>query len=282
MRAERTLLSLVVALLVWLVPTAARADALDIEHDVVSVNGALTIAWCTESSIWIGEWDSFVRTWTSKTKIRDEARCDVSLRLARSRTAMILAIGDATSGAADAHPVEVLRLERTPVGYVETNATKLAAGFAASLVASADAIAVASYEELPRAPEAAALLKPPPSFHKLHVRVLDPRTLAVVSARTLYGHALLRPHQVPAIAGRALAVVDTTLFVGVPDDKPRMATFDLSTLRPTGERVLSIDTSSKSAWFTSVALVRNGTAVTASLDPPVLPAAAKAALATLP
>ena len=51
---------------------------------------------------------------------------------------------------------------------------------------------------------------------------LDPRTVAVVSNRTLYGHALLRPHQLAAIAGHALAVVDSTLFVGVPDDKPRI------------------------------------------------------------
>lgn len=285
-RAERrlapTFLGLVAVLALWLAPMRARADVSDIEHDSLATNGAVTIAWCADASIWVGEWDPFAHGWMSKTKVRAEERCDVSLRLARSGDATILAVGDLVHGSDDSHAVEIVRLERASNGLRETAATKLASGFAASIVASADAIVVASFEELPRTPDARFVEKPAFGFQKMHVRALDPRTLAVVCGRTIYGHGGLRPHQVAAISGRALAMVGGTLFVGVPDDKPRMATFELPTLRPTGERVLSTHTGSRSSWFTSVVLVRNGATVGAGLDPPAPTAAVKEAIATLP
>lgn len=282
-------ISLGVLLVLSLVPSSAHAQSFCDGCDVMATPSTLTVAWCVpdqdasvlHASVWVGEWGLSEHAWRFQSKVRDEEYCRVSLRLARSGEATILAVGDPTSGAHDSHAIEVVRLERSPRGgFTAAASTTLAGGFAPSLDASADAIVVGSFEDLPEVRSEA--LKPPPPPSKLHLRVLDPRTLAVVAARTLYGHGGLRPHRSAELSGRAVAILGGAIYVGVPDDRPRIATFGLPGLRPTGERGAQIDTSVNDGWSSSFVVGRNAAGLTVRVRPPEPTAAMKEALGTLP
>lgn len=282
---------LVVVLSVWLAPSRSSAQMLGHDPGVLASPGTLTIAWCTidatepqvRGSVRIGEWNIGAKRWRFQKKLRDVALCPEVLRLARAGGAMVLAIADLATRLDGPAAMEIVRLERSerPSGFEETASTTLAGGFGASLDASADAVVVGSFEDLPT-PVDPHVQKPPAPRRKLHLRVLDPVTLSVVSARALYGRDFLRPHLLPSVAGRAVAIVGSSVQVGVPDDKPRLATFALPSLRPLAERELATEVRTSGATTTSVVLDRAGSRVTIRAEAPAQPAAVTEALATPP
>jgi hypothetical protein len=210
------------------------------------------MAWC-DDAVHLGEWDVAEARWLRAFVVRRPATCPTVLHLARSSEGRLVLAFDDGAGAS------VIVFQRSARNvFAETGAMRFEEAFAPSLDADDHVIAFGAYER--RAPllHVSPTSDIGPPEHVLHVRLLDPATLRVVSARVFQGSHLLRPHAVAQQAGQALRLLGGRLFVALPDDDPHLLTLRLPALTTEKERIFVIPSALRWPGASSIVLNRLG------------------------
>jgi hypothetical protein len=283
-RADRSglvVVALAVVATLLLLPSAARAAVFSVV--TLERRDAVVVAWCDASpsggEVHVGVWNRARRSWSSDERLRALPFCMSTLRLARSRESVFLLRSSESPDEAS----ELVRLEPAGPGplttLVETGALHLAEGFAGSLDADDDHVALATFEQTTPVLPVTGDVAPP--RHTMHLRVVDPRTMMILAARVLRGEALLRPHQVPDMAGHALVLAGGSLHVAVPDREAHLVTFGVPSLERRVDRILVVPPTVRDPRWSSVVLGRIGGEVVSRFAPPPPSKAAAAAMAAI-
>jgi len=218
--------------------------------------GTLMLAWCEDggpnvaSSVHLGEWGLAEGVWLTRRVVRRPTNCPSTISLARSGDRLVMATGSEGLSRAD-----LLVLERARDGvFAETAALAFDDAHGASLDADENVIALGVF--VYRTP----VVKMPPGSSTappecaLHVRLLEPSTLRIVSSRVIRGEHLLRPHQVARAASNALRLHAGRLFVAVPDDDPRIVSLRIPSLSTERERTFVVPSFLRTPFSSSIAL----------------------------
>jgi hypothetical protein len=242
----RFIFSFVIALAIFLAARSASAApvitslGIKAHGEIAAVEGAspsdaersgtLFLAWCEASpdSVVLAEVSIDSQRILRRKVVRQRGASHVAL--GRSGARVILAIGSDAS-------VEVLAFDKQ---LGEEASIKLREGSWPSLVANDSTIALATYETREpiiarRATRDRAAWAPE---HVLHVRVLDPSTLAIKNARVFEGKELLRPHFMGKLEPHVLALHGGRLYVALADVDPTIVALGLPSLKTEAERVL--------------------------------------------
>lgn len=261
----RALVFFSLSLSVWLVPqhahakpgaprlpAGARALGLVTEQPLAALAGAqpsaaeplgtVMLVWCSDPfaapAVHLGEWSLQSSRWLSNEVVRRPELCPVTFRMAWSKARLLLVIGHDSAELTD-----VVAFDRSGSAAKLTEAASITFenAQAPSLDAGEHVVALATYERRAPVETTRGPSRLEPAVHALHVRLLDPTTLAVVNARVLTGPRLLRRHGHPEVAGHAVRLRGDRLDVAVvfADHDPRVITTralpSLATDRERGE-----------------------------------------------
>ena len=228
--------------------------------------GTIVLAWCESgapdraSAVYLGEWGLREERWIGRTVIRRPEYCPRTISFARSAERLVVAVGSSFAA-------EVVVFERAAGGtFEEKAALTFDDVHGPSLDADENVIALGVYEQRTPVLQMRESSSTPAPVHVLHVRLLEPSTLRVVSARVFRGEHLLRPHQVSELAGHALRLLGGRLFIAVPDDEPRIVAARLPSLTTERERTFVVPSHMWTPFSSSIVLNRMGGSLLFGID----------------
>lgn len=222
--------------------------------------GTVVMAWCEWSAppahqtVMLGEWSLQTGRWLHRQVLRRQPLCPPTMPMSWSGARLAIAIGN------DAERItELVLLERnlssTGATFREKHATRFEDASAPSLDADGRTIALATYEE--QRPIVGPSGETPPPRHALHVRLFDPQSLRIVSARMFRGDRLLRPWM-PEPSGHAIRLLGDRLYVALAEDDPRVVAAGVPSLATERERTFPMRDTERSPSSSAVVLNRMG------------------------